>query len=110
MQILKVLGLLMEYPDELLWECKDDALALIRRDAPMLTDFALDLLNAPLLDKQAEWCEVFDRGRTTSLLLFEHVHAESRDQFSISPRWAFSISAHNCPRLNGERCSVMRWN
>lgn len=78
MQILKVIGLLMEYPDELLWECKDDALALIRRDAPMLTDFALDLLNAPLLDKQAEWCEVFDRGRTTSLLLFEHVHAESR--------------------------------
>ncbi len=31
----------------------------------------------PLLDKQAEWCEVFDRGRATSLLLFEHVHAES---------------------------------
>ncbi len=80
MQILKVIGLLMEYPDELLWECKDDALALIRRDAPMLTDFTCDLLNAPLLDKQAEWCEVFDRGRTTSLLLFEHVHAESRDR------------------------------
>ena len=34
MQILKVLGLLMEYPDELLWECKDDALALIRRVGP----------------------------------------------------------------------------
>ena len=68
MQILKVIGLLMEYPDELLWECKEDALALIRRDAPMLTDFTHNLLNAPLLDKQAEWCEVFDRGRTTSLL------------------------------------------
>ena len=39
MQILKVIGLLMEYPDELLWECKEDALALICRDAPMLTDF-----------------------------------------------------------------------
>lgn len=38
------------------------------------------MLNAPLLDKQAEWCEVFDRGRATSLLLFEHVHAESRDR------------------------------
>lgn len=25
MQILKVIGLLMEYPDELLWECKEDA-------------------------------------------------------------------------------------
>lgn len=58
MQILKVIGLLMEYPDELLWECKEDALALIRRDAPMLTDFTHNLLNAPLLDKQAEWCEV----------------------------------------------------
>lgn len=80
MQILKVIGLLMEYPDELLWECKEDALALIRRDAPMLTDFTHNLLNAPLLDKKAEWCEVFDRGRTTSLLLFEHVHAESRDR------------------------------
>ncbi|WP_419772471.1 nitrate reductase molybdenum cofactor assembly chaperone [Escherichia coli] len=80
MQILKVIGLLMEYPDELLWECKEDALALIRSDAPMLTDFTHNLLNAPLLDKQAEWCEVFDRGRTTSLLLFEHVHAESRDR------------------------------
>ena len=55
MQILKVIGLLMEYPDELLWECKEDALALIRRDAPMLTDFTRNLLNAPLLDKQAEW-------------------------------------------------------
>lgn len=31
MQILKVIGLLMEYPDELLWECKDEALALSQR-------------------------------------------------------------------------------
>ncbi|KAF4296069.1 hypothetical protein G9F45_23910 [Escherichia coli] len=55
MQILKVIGLLMEYPDELLWECKEDALALICRAAPMLTDFTRNLLNTPLLDKQAEW-------------------------------------------------------
>lgn len=80
MQILKVIGLLMEYPDEFLWECRDDALALVHNEAPMLSDFAADLLNAPLLEKQAQWCEVFDRGRATSLLLFEHVHAESRDR------------------------------
>ena len=80
MQILKIIGLLMEYPDELLWECRDDAITLIRHDAPMLTDFTTELLNAPLLDKQAQWYEVFDRGRATSLLLFEHVHAESRDR------------------------------
>lgn len=104
MQILKVIGLLMEYPDELLWECKEDALALIRSDAPMLTDFTHNLLNAPLLDKQAEWCEVFDRGRTTSLLLFEHVHAESRDRgqamvdlLAEYERSACSWIVGNCP-------------
>lgn len=80
MQILKAIGLLMEYPDDELWECRDEALALIQHDAPMLADFTRELLYAPLLDKQAEWCEVFDRGRATSLLLFEHVHAESRDR------------------------------
>ncbi|AAX65484.1 nitrate reductase molybdenum cofactor assembly chaperone [Salmonella enterica subsp. enterica serovar Enteritidis] len=80
MQILKAIGLLMEYPDDELWECRDEALTLIQHDAPMLADLTRELLYAPLLDKQAEWCEVFDRGRATSLLLFEHVHAESRDR------------------------------
>lgn len=77
MQILKAIGLLMEYPDEFLWQCKEEVLAMVRHDAPMLNDFVAEMLNDPLLDKQAEWCEVFDRGRATSLLLFEHVHAES---------------------------------
>ena len=26
MQILKAIGLLMEYPDEFLWQCKDEVL------------------------------------------------------------------------------------
>ncbi|MBZ4306779.1 nitrate reductase molybdenum cofactor assembly chaperone, partial [Mycobacterium tuberculosis] len=56
------------------------ALALIRADVPSLTPFVGELLTAPLLGRQAEWCEVFERGRATSLLLFEHVHAESRDR------------------------------
>nr|VXZ84275.1 Redox enzyme maturation protein NarJ [Klebsiella pneumoniae] len=47
---------------------------------PFLTPFVSELLTAPLLDRRAEWCEVFERGRATSLLLFEHVHAESRDR------------------------------
>lgn len=80
MQILKIIALLIEYPDEILWENRDEALSLIAQDAPMLLPFARQHLSAPLLDKQAEWCEVFERGRATSLLLFEHVHAESRDR------------------------------
>ena len=80
MQILKIIALLIEYPDETLWENRDEALSLIAQDAPMLLPFAQQYLNAPLLDQQASWCEVFERGRATSLLLFEHVHGESRDR------------------------------
>lgn len=80
MQILKIIALLIEYPDETLWENRDEALSLIEQDAPALLPFAQQHLGALLLDKQAQWCEVFERGRATSLLLFEHVHAESRDR------------------------------
>ncbi|MCE6964457.1 nitrate reductase molybdenum cofactor assembly chaperone [Leclercia sp. UBA2479] len=80
MRILKIIALLMEYPDEMLWENRDEALDLIAQDAPTLLPFTRTYLSAPLLDRQTEWCEVFERGRATSLLLFEHVHAESRDR------------------------------
>lgn len=80
MQILKIIALLIEYPDETLWENRDEALSLIEQDAPALLPFAQQHLGALLLDKQAQWFEVFERGRATSLLLFEHVHAESRDR------------------------------
>jgi nitrate reductase delta subunit len=33
-----------------------------------------------LLDIESEFVEVFDRGRATSLHLFEHVHGDSRDR------------------------------
>jgi len=80
MRILKIIALLIEYPDEALWESRDEALFLIAQDAPQLLPFAQQYLGAALLDQQAQWCEVFERGRATSLLLFEHVHAESRDR------------------------------
>lgn len=80
MQIFKVIGLLLEYPDEVCWENRDELINLVERDAPMLLPFVVKHLSVPLLDKQAEWCEFFERGRATSLLLFEHVHAESRDR------------------------------
>lgn len=42
--------------------------------------FLRDLLARDLLDAQADYSQLFDRGRATSLLLFEHVHGESRDR------------------------------
>ena len=80
MRVLQLIGLLLEYPDAELWEHREEALALIDAEVPALRAFVGPLLAGPLLDRQAEWCEVFERGRATSLLLFEHVHAESRDR------------------------------
>ena len=104
MQILKIIALLIEYPDELLWENRDEALSLVEQDAPMLLPFAQQHLSAPLLDKQAEWCEVLERGRATSLLLFEHVHAESRDRgqamvnlLEVYHQHGFELSARELP-------------
>ena len=46
MQILKIIALLIEYPDELLWENRDEALSLVEQDAPMLLPFAQQHLSA----------------------------------------------------------------
>lgn len=80
MRILKIIGMLLEYPDEVTWENRDELFELVESDAPMLIPFIQEHLSVSLLNKQEEWCEFFERGRATSLLLFEHVHAESRDR------------------------------
>jgi nitrate reductase molybdenum cofactor assembly chaperone NarJ/NarW len=38
------------------------------------------LLNSDPLDTEAAYVQLFDRGRATSLHLFEHVHGDSRDR------------------------------
>ena len=80
MLMLKVVALLLEYPDSALWQEKAELNALVTQQAPALRPFAERWLSGELLDKQSEWCETFDRGCATSLLLFEHVHGESRDR------------------------------
>ncbi len=84
---LVIVSRLLEYPDAALWlhqqECYD-ALAsaehLPKAQLAKITVFLRDLLNQDPLDAQSAYSELFDRGRATSLLLFEHVHGESRDR------------------------------
>jgi len=45
-----------------------------------LVDFAKQLESTDLYDLQEEYVECFDRGRATSLHLFEHVHGDSRER------------------------------
>ena len=84
---LLVISRVLEYPDADLWQHQHelhDALAngkaLNLQQAAQLSHFITDLCHEDLLDAQASYSELFDRGRATSLLLFEHVHGESRDR------------------------------
>ena len=84
---LVIVSRLLEYPDAALAQHQQelfDALAasenLDKEDAQKLGVFLRDLLARDLLDAQADYSQLFDRGRATSLLLFEHVHGESRDR------------------------------
>jgi nitrate reductase molybdenum cofactor assembly chaperone NarJ/NarW len=53
---------------------------LPRRDAAALDALCAALAAADLFDAQERYVDTFDRGRATSLNLFEHVHGDSRDR------------------------------
>ncbi len=84
---LRVLSILLRYPDTLVQVGAGDLAAALARDglldaeqraalAPLLDRLASD----DLLDLQEAYVALFDRGRAVSLHLFEHVHGESRDR------------------------------
>ncbi|MFP5594089.1 nitrate reductase molybdenum cofactor assembly chaperone [Kluyvera sp. 142486] len=84
---LVVISRLLEYPDAALWQHQGELFDVLSEseklepaDAQALGVFLRDLTAQDLLDAQAAYSELFDRGRATSLLLFEHVHGESRDR------------------------------
>ena len=84
---LRVLAALLGYPDAALRsylpEMRDllheeRALSLSRRTE--LVALIDKLQRADPLKIEADYVELFDRGRATSLHLFEHVHGDSRDR------------------------------
>jgi nitrate reductase molybdenum cofactor assembly chaperone NarJ/NarW len=85
--VLRAFSVLLSYPRE------ETRLALpeiadVIRDAPLIAAreregvLALidDLAGGELLEAEERYVELFDRGRATSLNLFEHLHGESRDR------------------------------
>ena len=87
MQLLKVLARVLEYPTEELQASKDALIAAVLEDSRLPRQNKEQLLrcvemvcDGDLLDVQENYVGMFDKGRATSLLLFEHVHGESRDR------------------------------
>lgn len=84
---LRVLARLLGYPDaELrgnltaLREALHEERALAPQRLAELNALIDALALATPLDSEAAYVELFDRGRATSLHLFEHVHGDSRDR------------------------------
>lgn len=84
---LRVLATLLGYPDAQMRGWLPEMRELLRAEATLSPsrhaeiETLMDSLQvAGELDAEADYVELFDRGRGTSLHLFEHVHGDSRDR------------------------------
>jgi nitrate reductase delta subunit len=87
MRTLKVLSALLSYPSAELQCAAGELKAVLLRErvlpAPHLEalyDLIDDIADKDLIDAQERYVLLFDRTRSLSLHLFEHVHGESRDR------------------------------
>jgi nitrate reductase delta subunit len=87
MTILKVVSRLLDYPSSALFEASDEMIEIVNSTVFIsqpnklaLNNFIQKLTARDLYDAQESYDLLFDRGRALSLLLFEHVHGESRDR------------------------------
>lgn len=83
----KALGALLTYPEEDLIAGLDEVMAVLKREGLLdaahlaaLQALADDLKAADLIDAQERYVSLFDRSRTLSLHLYEHVHGEGRER------------------------------
>ena len=84
---LRACALLIGYPDASLRGLLPDLRLALHDEAALSAsrlaelDALIDTLQQqPPLEGEAAYVELFDRGRSTSLHLFEHVHGDSRDR------------------------------
>lgn len=86
MKILKLVGVLLDYPADTLWSHREELVSatadgsLSPKRQQQLATFVSELLALEPMTTQERWLGLFDRGRSMSLLLFEHIHGESRDR------------------------------
>jgi nitrate reductase delta subunit len=84
----KVLSALLSYPDEALQKAAPELVSVLDEEKLLSSESlaALDAVigevvaQADVYDLQERYVELFDRTRSLSLHLFEHVHGESRDR------------------------------
>ena len=89
LKLLKVLSLLIDYPSNKLFlgDTLADCTEIVAKSTlispevrTQIIDLIEDLIDTGSLEAQARYDGLFERGRSLSLWLFEHVHGESRDR------------------------------
>ncbi len=83
----KVLSALLSYPTTALQAAIPELVSALNQEGLLaaaqrgaVCALASQIEGGDLLDVEARYVELFDRGRSLSLHMFEHVHGESRDR------------------------------
>ena len=86
MQVLSVISHLLDYPKQEMIPARDELIEVVQQ-SPLnkqhqaaVIGFIEQRFAGDLMDWQAEYDGLFERGRALGLWLFEHIHGESRDR------------------------------
>ena len=110
-RMLKIASLLLSYPEPALHAGLAELRAVLgaaetggARERALMLRLVDDLARLDLMEAQERYVYLFDRTRTLSLHLFEHVHGESRDRgqamvdlMEMYERAGFEIDAKELP-------------
>jgi nitrate reductase molybdenum cofactor assembly chaperone NarJ/NarW len=84
---LRALSALLSYPSSALQSHIGEVITAIRKEGVLpqeaierLDPLVRSVADGDLLDAQSDYSELFDRSRSLSLHLFEHVHGDSRER------------------------------
>jgi nitrate reductase delta subunit len=85
--VLRAFSALLSYPGQELRDALPEIAECVRasplvaaNERESILRLIDELAAGDLLDAEGRYVEIFDRGRATSLNLFEHLHGESRDR------------------------------
>ncbi|MBL4692321.1 MAG: nitrate reductase molybdenum cofactor assembly chaperone [Magnetovibrio sp.] len=83
MKSFKAIGAVLNYPSAELISALDEIEACLNEEKTLnkgLSKLLQHMKTTPLLELQEQYVDLFDRTRTLSLHLYEHVHGDSRDR------------------------------
>jgi nitrate reductase delta subunit len=105
----RVLSALISYPDPELKGAVKEGVRILCEEALLsgeqiaaVCSFADWLLDTPQLEAESTYIEAFDRGRSTSLYMFEHIHGESRARGEAMHKLLLRYRAHGLELKAGE--------